>query len=1011
MGIGEKLEVKSDGATAEATSSTAPAARYDVFLCHNSLDKPLVKDAADALQIEAGILFFLDEFSIPASVEFMEFIRGEMRRAAACVIFLGSHGWGGTHLTEAKLALDVKHERPNFRIIPVNLPGKPTDGWGTLFGIGHEPPFNWIEFSGANDDAGRMRLIEAIHGRFPVRASGPEAVTPYYIRRQAALWDKSGRTDNSLLIGGRLLLEAQGQSAANPEFVNVNGVPAYLTRCVQRQRNRLRAVVAATSSAAILAAVLAAVAYSQRNEALRQRQAAEESARVAQTRSLASLAIRSIGEDREDDRALLLARQAYLLDRTTGGRSSYIVSAALSEVLGTPYLSSKASIPAEKILEHVSPSGAYLLSGGIATTSDRNGGDKRVLTGPIVDPTGKAAAPRDAELDVPIADFLGPKDSMVVATKDGDIETRTVESPTRREKLLAALGKPPAIMVVSRDGTRVIVVLDDSELTSIDIAKPGPPKRWKLPQKIENLAVSADGTWVASTDDRGTLRVYAWGASRPASVYPTDDSVNSYQFGSGSLLVVGERGGGVWMWDANARTTPRRRLDDGKGRGSIDSIAISADGRTAATASGSITPGISLWNIAEGKPIATIPGPRAVAKLAFTTDGRFLISGLTSGETRYWRMNGAGASRAVRALDWQPFPRDARLYSVVRDPKSDAFLVGGDHGIIQRYSSPTLDVPPVVLAAQRRSALEAVPNLARFVDGGRNFLLTGHVMAITFSKSGKRFATVDPYGFALVWNATTSTQRPALVPSPDIGHAAFSVALSPSGHKLAVGATSSVTFVHELDDSGASTEKVAISSSGDDTVRAMTFADDNTVIVGDDHGRLVRWHLDGQPKPETLISAGPAITSLALRRDSRLLVGRGDEVDSIELGQTSGAIKVLSKGLGWVDSVAVSEDGGRLAVGFSDGIIRIFSLDNSNVQPVLLNVHRDIVRSLAFDVNGKALVSVGDDGMIKSTVIGEDRLGSLACDALWRDLDPDEIRSYFESLSSPSLPTCTGTLP
>jgi len=58
--------------------------KYDIFLCHNSLDKPLVKLIADALQIEAGILFFLDEYSIPASVEFFEFIEAEMRQSATC---------------------------------------------------------------------------------------------------------------------------------------------------------------------------------------------------------------------------------------------------------------------------------------------------------------------------------------------------------------------------------------------------------------------------------------------------------------------------------------------------------------------------------------------------------------------------------------------------------------------------------------------------------------------------------------------------------------------------------------------------------------------------------------------------------------------------------------------------------------------------------------------------------------------------------------------------------------
>lgn len=48
--------------------------RYDVFLCHNRRDKLSVRDIADALQIDAGVLFFLDEYTIPASVEFLQFI-------------------------------------------------------------------------------------------------------------------------------------------------------------------------------------------------------------------------------------------------------------------------------------------------------------------------------------------------------------------------------------------------------------------------------------------------------------------------------------------------------------------------------------------------------------------------------------------------------------------------------------------------------------------------------------------------------------------------------------------------------------------------------------------------------------------------------------------------------------------------------------------------------------------------------------------------------------------------
>ena len=41
----------------DAAALPVAGLRYDVFLCHNRVEKPVVKDIAEALQVEAGILF------------------------------------------------------------------------------------------------------------------------------------------------------------------------------------------------------------------------------------------------------------------------------------------------------------------------------------------------------------------------------------------------------------------------------------------------------------------------------------------------------------------------------------------------------------------------------------------------------------------------------------------------------------------------------------------------------------------------------------------------------------------------------------------------------------------------------------------------------------------------------------------------------------------------------------------------------------------------------------------
>lgn len=105
-----------------------------------------------------------------------------------------------------------------------------------------------------------------------------------------------------------------------------------------------------------------------------------------------------------------------------------------------------------------------------------------------------------------------------------------------------------------------------------------------------------------------------------------------------------------------------------------------------------------------------------------------------------------------------------------------------------------------MLADGRVKALSTVPDLERFARAGRNFLLTGHVMAVAFSGDGRRFATADPYGFAVVFQTDDPDRPPTLVASQSTGSAALAVALSSTGGRLAVAATATLTVVHVLGD-------------------------------------------------------------------------------------------------------------------------------------------------------------------------------------------------------------------
>lgn len=110
-------------------------------------------------------------------------------------------------------------------------------------------------------------------------------------------------------------------------------------------------------------------------------------------------------------------------------------------------------------------------------------------------------------------------------------------------------------------------------------------------------------------------------------------------------------------------------IEQNEVRGSVDSIAVSADGQTAATASGAISPGILIQDLVSRMQKGRIPGVRSVVRLSFTRNGKFLVSsGITDPEVGFWWMNGNGSGRAVVAREWQPFPIPGRSYSVARNP-------------------------------------------------------------------------------------------------------------------------------------------------------------------------------------------------------------------------------------------------------------------------------------------------------------------------------------------------------
>ena len=82
---------------------------FDIFLSHNSRDKPAVERLAQHLQ-EAGLQPWLDKWHLPPGWRWQEELAAGLRGCTACAVFVGPHGCRdhlGTQLFPGSCPIDA----------------------------------------------------------------------------------------------------------------------------------------------------------------------------------------------------------------------------------------------------------------------------------------------------------------------------------------------------------------------------------------------------------------------------------------------------------------------------------------------------------------------------------------------------------------------------------------------------------------------------------------------------------------------------------------------------------------------------------------------------------------------------------------------------------------------------------------------------------------------------------------------------------------------------------------
>lgn len=152
--------------------------RYDVFLSHNSVDKPAVEELARRL-IQAGLSPFLDIWHLVPGEPFQEAVEQALDQCATVAVFIGPDGTGPWQHEEMRVAIQRRVDarqtgQRRFRVIPVLLPGAERGERSRL------PDFlvqtTWVEFHNTlSDEQAFHRLVAGIRGQAPGPGPGQAA--------------------------------------------------------------------------------------------------------------------------------------------------------------------------------------------------------------------------------------------------------------------------------------------------------------------------------------------------------------------------------------------------------------------------------------------------------------------------------------------------------------------------------------------------------------------------------------------------------------------------------------------------------------------------------------------------------------------------------------------------------------------------------------------------------------------------------------------------------------------
>ncbi|KAF5308966.1 hypothetical protein D9758_018970 [Tetrapyrgos nigripes] len=411
----------------------------------------------------------------------------------------------------------------------------------------------------------------------------------------------------------------------------------------------------------------------------------------------------------------------------------------------------------------------------------------------------------------------------------------------------------------------------------------------------------------------------------------------------------------------------------------VFSVAYSPDGRYIVSGSDDNT--VRIWDVQTGHQYGeSFAGhTRWVRSVAFSPDGRHVVSGSDDHTIRIWDIQ--TGQQVGESLEGH---RDL-VNSVAFSPDGKHVVSGSDDNTVriwdvqtgQQFGEPleghTEGVTSVAYSLDGRHVVSGSgDNTVRIWDlqTGHQFrgCFVGHteaVWSVAFSPDGRHVVSGSSDKTVRIWDMQTCQQfgEPLKVHTEWV----WSVAFSPDGRHVVSGFDKTIK-IWDMQ----TCQQVGEPLEGHTHwVRSVAFSPDGRhVVSGSDDCTIIIWDIQTFQQceePQQLSNHTNDINSVAFSPDGRHVVSGSDDctirIWDMQTCQQVG--KPLKGHTDWVGSVAFSPDGRHVVSGSGDRTIRIWDMQTCQQVGKPLNGHTSSVLSVAFSPDGRHVVSGSDDGTIR----------------------------------------------